>query len=203
MVASPATTLALASGSCRDYAALFIEACRSLGLASRFVSGYLHTSETEYGHASTHAWAEVWLAGRGWVRIDPTAAVESIVPWSPGEAPVFVEPSLDSDLKPSALLASKGPADEREKGGVSVAVKGEVTGAGHRPKTPAERLGLRPRSGQGRIKDGVTADLAAVNARFIKPVDSASGLTIQTPEAAVRKSFRARWRDSTVSIDYG
>lgn len=78
--------------------------------------------------------------------IDPTAAVESIVPWSPGEAPVFVEPSLDPDLKPSALVASKGVVDESEKGGVSVAVKGEVTGAGHRPKTPAERLGLLPNS---------------------------------------------------------
>lgn len=72
-VQSPAQTLAQRSGSCRDYATLFIEACRSLGLASRFVSGYLHTSDTETGNASTHAWAEVYLPGTGWKGFDPTS----------------------------------------------------------------------------------------------------------------------------------
>lgn len=71
-VQSPAQTLQMGSGSCRDYATLFIEACRSLGLASRFVSGYLHAPATEVGNASTHAWAEVYLPGRGWQGFDPT-----------------------------------------------------------------------------------------------------------------------------------
>lgn len=71
-VQSPAQTLARNSGSCRDFAALFIEACRYLGLASRFVSGYLFTSETDTGNASTHAWAEVYLPGAGWKGFDPT-----------------------------------------------------------------------------------------------------------------------------------
>ena len=71
-VQSPAQTLRLGSGSCRDYATLFIEACRCLGLASRFVSGYLHAPATEAGNASTHAWAEVYLPGCGWQGFDPT-----------------------------------------------------------------------------------------------------------------------------------
>lgn len=71
-VQSPLRTLSLGSGSCRDYATLFIEACRSLGLASRFVSGYLHAPATEIGNASTHAWAEVYLPGIGWQGFDPT-----------------------------------------------------------------------------------------------------------------------------------
>lgn len=71
-VQTPAQTLQLGSGSCRDYATLFIEACRCLGLASRFVSGYLHAPATEAGNASTHAWAEVYLPGRGWQGFDPT-----------------------------------------------------------------------------------------------------------------------------------
>ena len=73
-VQSPAQTLAQ-GGSCRDFAALFCEACRQLGFASRFVSGY-HTSyanETDAG--STHAWAEVYLPGAGWKGFDPTAGV--------------------------------------------------------------------------------------------------------------------------------
>lgn len=72
-VQTPAYTLEHRSGSCRDYATLFIEACRCLGLASRFVSGYLHAPATEAGHASTHAWVEVYLPGTGWKGFDPTS----------------------------------------------------------------------------------------------------------------------------------
>jgi len=71
-VQSPAQTLSKGSGSCRDYATLFIEACRCLGLASRFVSGYLHTPATEAGNAATHAWVEIFLPGTGWTGFDPT-----------------------------------------------------------------------------------------------------------------------------------
>jgi transglutaminase-like putative cysteine protease len=72
-VQSPSQTLSERRGSCRDYAALFIEACRYLGLASRFVSGYLHAPSTEAGNAATHAWAEVYLPGPGWKGFDPTS----------------------------------------------------------------------------------------------------------------------------------
>ena len=71
-VQPPALTLARRSGSCRDFAALFMEACRHLGLASRFVSGYLYVAATEAGNGSTHAWAEVYLPGAGWKGFDPT-----------------------------------------------------------------------------------------------------------------------------------
>jgi transglutaminase-like putative cysteine protease len=70
-VQSPAETLRMKSGSCRDYATLFIEACRCLGLASRFVSGYLLGGMVG-GGSSTHAWAEVYLPGGGWKGFDPT-----------------------------------------------------------------------------------------------------------------------------------
>jgi len=71
-VQSPAETLARAAGACRDYAALFIEGCRAMGLASRFVSGYQHGPVSESGHGSTHAWAEVYIPGPGWKGFDPT-----------------------------------------------------------------------------------------------------------------------------------
>jgi len=72
-VQSPVTTLAQYSGSCRDFATLFMEACRLVGLAARFVSGYLHCPATEIGHGATHAWAEVYLPGAGWKGFDPTS----------------------------------------------------------------------------------------------------------------------------------
>ena len=71
-VQAPQHTLSARSGSCRDYATLFIEACRSLGLASRFVSGYVHAPAMPAGGAATHAWAEVYLPGPGWKGFDPT-----------------------------------------------------------------------------------------------------------------------------------
>lgn len=74
-VQRPAETLAKGAGSCRDFATLFIEACRYFGLAARFVSGYLHCPDTVQGHGSTHAWAEVYLPGAGWKGFDNTSGI--------------------------------------------------------------------------------------------------------------------------------
>jgi transglutaminase-like putative cysteine protease len=71
-VQSPLETLNKGTGSCRDMATLLMEACRALGIASRFSSGYLDCAASLAGRASTHAWAEVYLAGRGWTGFDPT-----------------------------------------------------------------------------------------------------------------------------------
>jgi transglutaminase-like putative cysteine protease len=73
---SPTETLDRGWGSCRDFAVLFAEAARSLGFGARIVSGYLHNPDqlnlgsTDAG--STHAWAEVYVPGAGWITFDPT-----------------------------------------------------------------------------------------------------------------------------------
>jgi transglutaminase-like putative cysteine protease len=73
---TPRDTLSRGSGSCRDIAVLFAEAVRSLGLGARIVSGYLFDPEKSLvgheGTGSTHAWAEVFVSGAGWVAFDPT-----------------------------------------------------------------------------------------------------------------------------------
>jgi transglutaminase-like putative cysteine protease len=71
----PAETIRRGSGSCRDFATLFLEACRCRGLAARFVSGYLLSGAPSDAAASTHAWAEVYLPGGGWKGFDPTAGL--------------------------------------------------------------------------------------------------------------------------------
>ena len=71
-VQSPMETLKLQSGSCRDMATLLLEIVRTLGLASRFASGYLESSASLAGHASTHAWTEVYFPEHGWFGCDPT-----------------------------------------------------------------------------------------------------------------------------------
>ena len=74
-VQTPAETLQKNSGSCRDFATLFLESCRCWGLAARFASGYMQCEATEAGGASTHAWAEVYLPGAGWKGFDPTSGI--------------------------------------------------------------------------------------------------------------------------------
>ncbi len=75
---SPLETLDRGAGSCRDYALFMMEALRSLGVAARFVSGYLYdpaidgAGEQLTGGGSTHAWVEAYLPGAGWVSYDPT-----------------------------------------------------------------------------------------------------------------------------------
>jgi len=72
----PVRTLKLGSGSCRDLAVLMIAALRSLGLAARFVSGYLHVGDGDDDHVvggNTHAWVQVYVPGPGWVDFDPSS----------------------------------------------------------------------------------------------------------------------------------
>ena len=71
----PGITLQKKSGTCRDYAVLFVAACRAVGLAARFVSGYQEGDASNHDSQTTHdlhAWAEVYVPGGGWRGFDPT-----------------------------------------------------------------------------------------------------------------------------------
>jgi transglutaminase-like putative cysteine protease len=78
---APLETLKRGSGSCRDFALLMMEAARSLGLAARFVSGYLYDERLIgaqgglVGAGASHAWLQVFVPGAGWVEYDPTNAL--------------------------------------------------------------------------------------------------------------------------------
>jgi transglutaminase-like putative cysteine protease len=92
-VQSPEETIQSGRGSCRDFAVLMMEATRSLGVAARFVSGYIFvpgndTSVT--GGGATHAWMQAYLPGAGWIDFDPTNSIVGnrnlirvAVAWSP------------------------------------------------------------------------------------------------------------------------
>jgi transglutaminase-like putative cysteine protease len=96
-VQSPSETLRIGRGSCRDFALLMMEAVRSLGIAARFVSGYIFVPDTHYpttvGDGATHAWMQVYLPGAGWVDFDPTNnivgnrnLIRVAVAWDPPQA---------------------------------------------------------------------------------------------------------------------
>lgn len=77
----PATTLETGGGTCRDYALLMMEGVRGLGLAARFITGYLYDPATDsaaggaVSSAYPHAWMETYLPGAGWVEFDPTNGI--------------------------------------------------------------------------------------------------------------------------------
>jgi transglutaminase-like putative cysteine protease len=109
-VQSPEETLQKGRGSCRDFAVLMMEAARSLGVAARFVSGYIFVPNRSglAGGGATHAWMQAYLPGAGWIDFDPTNSIignhnliRVAVAWSPeqvlplwgtfeGEAGAFV-----------------------------------------------------------------------------------------------------------------
>lgn len=117
---SPDQTLARGAGTCRDYALLLIEACRRLGMAARFVSGYLYdpaldaAGDTLTGAGATHAWAEVYLPGAGWIGFDPS---------NPGTAPTsLIRVAYASDPRQAIPLAGSWFGDAADYCGMDVAV---------------------------------------------------------------------------------
>jgi transglutaminase-like putative cysteine protease len=113
-------TLALGSGACRDLTVLFLEACRSQGLAARFVSGYQARAQTPDGQHHLHAWAEVFLPGIGWRAWDPTHGMRiddghvalCAAPHQPGTMPIeggfyFQGPAVNSTLDHSVRIATE------------------------------------------------------------------------------------------------
>jgi transglutaminase-like putative cysteine protease len=76
-VQTPDETLQKKRGSCRDFAVLMMEATRSLGVAARFVSGYIFVPDYSgiSGGGATHAWMQAYLPGAGWIDFDPTNSI--------------------------------------------------------------------------------------------------------------------------------
>ena len=113
-VQTVAETLSLGTGSCRDFANLFMQAARSLGLAARFVSGYLYAAPSPDNFGATHAWSEVYLPGAGWKGFDPTLG--AIV----GSDHIAVAVARLPELVPPVEGSYVGPANSKLDVGVWV-----------------------------------------------------------------------------------
>jgi transglutaminase-like putative cysteine protease len=136
-IQAPARTLQLMSGSCRDFAMLMIAALRSLGIATRFVSGYLHLADDDDDRdtgGNTHAWVQVYVPGPGWVDFDPSSGTvgnEGLV-----RVAVAHEPSATIPLQGSWI----GKASDHLAMKVAVKVAAEAAGIGMEPRLRSARL---------------------------------------------------------------
>lgn len=104
---SGSITLAQKSGSCRDFAVLYMEACQAVGLAARFVSGYQEGDEDQDSR-ELHAWPEVYIPGGGWRGFDPThglAVCDRHVPLAAAAHPANAAP-VSGTLKPGFAASS-------------------------------------------------------------------------------------------------
>jgi len=140
---TPLETLKLGSGSCRDYALLMMEAARRLGVATRFVSGYLYDAALDkpaepdpnsdqpeaegvepgvtVGAGSTHAWLHAYLPGAGWVAYDPTNNLMG------SSQLIRVGVARDPSLAPPIAGSWIGKADAYQGMTVTVRVHRKVT----------------------------------------------------------------------------
>ncbi|MGO8902740.1 MAG: transglutaminase family protein [Isosphaeraceae bacterium] len=110
----PCQTLALGSGSCRDYAVFMMEAARHWGFGSRFVTGYIQMGEGQHG--ATHAWTEIYIPGAGWRGFDPTNNKLA------GSEHVSVAVAREQDKASPLSGFWEGPSDAWDRMEVSVQV---------------------------------------------------------------------------------
>jgi transglutaminase-like putative cysteine protease len=110
----PCRTLALGTGSCRDYAVFMMEAARHWGFAARFVTGYIQMADDQHG--ATHAWTEIYLPGAGWRGFDATNNKLA------GSEHISVAVAREQDKALPLAGSWHGPADAFERMEVSVQV---------------------------------------------------------------------------------
>lgn len=119
---SAAETISKGLGTCRDFALLFMEAARRFGFAARFVTGYLNDTATGpdamVGGGATHAWADVFVPGEGWIEFDPTnriTAGSALIRVATTRAPAQASPISGSfDAGAGVCLSLDVSVDVRE-----------------------------------------------------------------------------------------
>jgi len=112
---SSAVTLHSLEGSCRDLAVLFCDACRAMGIAARFVSGYERAAAVEKD-SYMHAWAEVYLPGAGWIGYDPARGV------AVSESHVTIAAAFDHELASPVTGSYRGAAQSAMEACLSLQV---------------------------------------------------------------------------------
>jgi len=165
----PLDTLQTGSGTCRDYALFMMQALRRLGIAARFVSGYIFIpgdgAHGRVGGGSTHAWVQVYLPSAGWIEFDPTNGIVGTRD--------LIRVAVARD--PRQAVPCTAPTSVRRRlVGMEVSIDVvSVGGSSRRSKTRSESFGRRKsdHGDQGRLRDilrGRAAEHDGVMLAFIR-----------------------------------
>jgi transglutaminase-like putative cysteine protease len=137
---TPVETLERRAGSCRDYALLMMEAARSLGLAARFVSGYIYSPYADPNHRGriggghTHAWVRIYLPACGWVEFDPTNGIVGNTD--------LVRVAIARDPKQALPLWGSWSGEAADYMGMDVEVEVTAEADGLEQPTPQRAIGV-------------------------------------------------------------
>jgi hypothetical protein len=125
------------------------------------------------------------------------SSLAGIIPWTPGEEPILMVPrGPDTDLKGSALARLPGAASpDPELSGETIAGKGEVTGDGQRPKSPAERLGLVDKARE-------KAEKCLANAVYFESRGEAVRGQIAVAQVVLNRAFSGYYPDDVCGVVY-
>jgi transglutaminase-like putative cysteine protease len=115
VTSTAAQALALGNGVCQDHAHLMLACCRARGIPARYVSGYIEPGAVEHG--ASHAWVDVWLAGKGWVSVDVTHAAFA--------SAIYCRLAVARDYEAAAPVRGRriGGMDEQMKVSVTVSAQ--------------------------------------------------------------------------------
>jgi transglutaminase-like putative cysteine protease len=147
----PLHTLKLRSGTCRDFALLMMEACRVLGFAARFVTGYIYSPARDNGPGalrgggSTHAWVQVFLPGAGWVEFDPTNGIVG--------SKDLIRVGVAREPRQARPLSGSFVGDRADYRGMSVQVNVTADGGLARARRDAAEAGRRLRQTNAAVFD--------------------------------------------------
>lgn len=147
---SPLQTLTTRTGTCRDFTLLMIEACRSLGFAARFVTGYVYVpardvNSTMRGGGATHAWVQVFLPGAGWVEFDPTNGIIG--------SKDLIRVGVAREPRQARPLSGSFIGERKDYLGMTVEVQVTADGGRHKVQAEAAAAGHR-------LRDANAASLA-------------------------------------------
>jgi transglutaminase-like putative cysteine protease len=183
---TPMETIARRRGTCRDFAVLMIEAARALGLAARFVSGYLYDPEHHeplVGGGNTHAWVRIFLPGSGWIEFDPTNGIV-------GNAGL-IRVAIARDPRGAVPISGIWRGFPADNLGLKVTVDVHC-----RPEAPLQKLGTDGKVPLVGDSDGETEPAADPDVEAVEAVDA-------EPEPASRTSSPEVQRETPVDAGIG
>ena len=193
-VQTPEQTLELGTGSCRDFANLFIGTARRCGFAARFVSGYLNTGSSCEIPGATHAWAEIYIPGAGWKGFDPTSGCLA------GANHVTVAVSHNPEAVPPVAGGYVGPPNANLRVGVWVKSLDEPVAPSVPEAVQAGQVTQTAAAIQSETAEVIQSKEAIQPGTFVQPKEAIQSENVTQPKEVFQPENTTQPKDATQAI---